>query len=192
MVGVSLCACGTDSGDSAESTVIEPATPDAGTAPPTGGPVTSAATRALVEFRPVFQCQSGALTSSSFSSAPVDPTAQEVLPTADGLQICLVGPARANQEVLDLGSAQAALDFNQQWVVTVDFRPDGQAAFDAMAQQCFDGTEHCPSHQIAIVVDGVIQSAPTVQTPNFPGTMQIAGAFTEDEVRALAKTLNGG
>ena len=119
-------------------------------------------------------------------------TAHEELPTVDGLQTCVVGPAGANQDVLEPGTADAGRDSNGQWVVTVDFRPDGQAAFDALAEQCFQGTDSCPSHQLAIVVNGVIQSAPTVQTPDFPGSMQIAGDFTEEQTRALAETLNGG
>ncbi len=42
------------------------------------------------------------------------------------------------------------------------------------------------------MLDDVIQSAPTVQTANFPGTVQISGSFTEDEVRSLARVLNRG
>ena len=67
-----------------------------------------------------------------------------------------------------------------------------QATWNALAQQCFNGTSTCPSHQLAIVLDDVIQSAPTVQTPDFPGTVQISGAFSENEVRSLARVLNRG
>ncbi|MEO6571267.1 MAG: SecD/SecF family protein translocase subunit, partial [Ilumatobacteraceae bacterium] len=37
-----------------------------------------------------------------------------------------------------------------------------------------------------------IQSAPTVQTPDFGGNVQISGAFDETEVRGLARVLNRG
>jgi preprotein translocase subunit SecD len=93
--------------------------------------------------------------------------------------------------LLDVGSAEALLDSYGQWVVTVDVRSDGEEIWDALGQQCFEGTVTCPSHQIAIVVDGVIRSAPTVQTPDLPGSIQISGTFTENEARTLAKTLNG-
>ena len=42
------------------------------------------------------------------------------------------------------------------------------------------------------MLDDVIQSAPVVQTPDFPGNVQISGAFEESEVRSLARVLNRG
>jgi len=121
-----------------------------------------------------------------------DTTGQDVLPNADGTQICLVGPAGGTGEVFQRGSAKAGLNSQQQWIVTVDLRSDGQDTWNALATECFNGTSVCPSHQLAIVLDDVIQSAPTVQTPNFPGSVQISGAFTESEVRSLARVLNRG
>ncbi len=121
------------------------------------------------------------------------PDGTEVLPYPGADQTCVVGPAGGTGEVFEQGSAAA--DINQQtgqWVVNVDLRSDGQVVWNALAQQCFNGTPQCPSRQLAIVLDDVIQSAPTVQTPDFPGSVQISGAFTEDEVRSLARVLNRG
>ena len=95
--------------------------------------------------------------------------------------------------MFERGSATA--DISQQtgqWVVNVNLRSDGEALWNALASQCFSGTAACPSSQLAIVLDDVIQSAPTVQTPSFPGNVQISGAFSEDEVRSLAQVLNRG
>jgi len=125
-------------------------------------------------------------------STPAETTGQDVLAMADGTQICLVGAAGGTGEVFQRGSAKAGLNQNQAWVVTVDLRDDGQATWNALAQQCFNGAPTCPSHQLAIVLDNVIQSAPTVQTPDFPGSVQISGSFTESEVRSLARVLNRG
>lgn len=125
------------------------------------------------------------------TSAP-DTTGQDVLPYPGANQICLVGPAGGTGEVFERGSAKAGLNQNQQWIVTVDLRDDGQQVWNAIAAECYSGTATCPSHQLAIVLDDVIQSAPTVQTPNFPGSVQISGAFSEDEVRSLARVLNRG
>ena len=124
------------------------------------------------------------------SFAP-DAFGQEVLATADGLQMCLVGPAGADQDILEPGSAQASfLDSNELWVVTVDIRPDGQESWNALAQACFEGGATCPSRQVAIVLHGVIQTAPTMQTSEFPSTIQIVGNYSEDEVRAIARIFN--
>jgi preprotein translocase subunit SecD len=125
-------------------------------------------------------------------TTPADTTGQDVLAMADGAQICLVGAAGGTGEVFQRGSAKAGLNQNQAWIVTVDLRDDGQATWNALAQQCFNGAPTFPSHQLAIVLDNVIQSAPTVQTPDFPGSVQISGSFTESEVRSLARVLNRG
>ncbi len=139
----------------------------------------------IVTLRPVIQCGTG-LTADEAAGL-------ELLPYPDQGSECLVGPSGGTGEVFEQGSAGA--DINQQtgqWVVNVDLRGDGEVIWNAMAQQCFNGTDACPSRQLAIVLDDVIQSAPTVQTPDFPGTVQISGAFSEDEVRSLARVLNRG
>ena len=46
----------------------------------------------------------------------------------------------------------------QQWIVTVDLRGDGQEVWNTLAQQCSNGLSTCPSHQLAIVLDDVIRS----------------------------------
>jgi preprotein translocase subunit SecD len=74
----------------------------------------------------------------------------------------------------------------------VDLRTDGAVVWNALAAQCFNGTGECPSRQLAIVLDDVIQSAPTVNAPSFAGAVSITGSFTEDEARALSRVLNRG
>ena len=49
-----------------------------------------------------------------------------------------------------------------------------------------------PQNQIAIVVDRVVISSPTVQSPITAGTGDITGGFTENEARDLATVLNAG
>jgi preprotein translocase subunit SecD len=46
--------------------------------------------------------------------------------------------------------------------------------------------------QIAIDLDGVIRSAPSLQTTNFPGSGQISGDFSEREAKDLALVLRYG
>ncbi|MFP5488454.1 MAG: preprotein translocase subunit SecD, partial [Acidimicrobiia bacterium] len=50
----------------------------------------------------------------------------------------------------------------------------------------------CPTTQLAIVLDDVVQSAPQVNQPVFSGGVSITGNFTEDEARSLADVLNRG
>ena len=123
----------------------------------------------------------------------VAPDGTDLLPyPSDGL-VCLVGPSGGTGEVFARGSASPNISQQTgQWVVNVDLRPDGQVLWNQLAAQCFNGSAICPSRQLAIVLDDVIQSAPTVQTPSFPGNVQISGSFTEDEVRSLSQVLNRG
>jgi preprotein translocase subunit SecD len=139
----------------------------------------------IVTLRPVIVCGG--------TTPPDEAAGQSLLPRADGLGSCLLGPAGGTGEVFEQGSAGADIDQQTgQWVVNVNLRDDGQVVWNNLAQLCFNGAGNCPSRQLAIVLDDVIQSAPTVQTPDFPGNVQISGAFTEDEVRSLARVLNRG
>ena len=127
------------------------------------------------------------------AAPPALPAGQKFLEYPGAGQLCLVGPSGGTGEVFSQGSASANINQNTgQWVVNVDLRSDGQVVWNSLAQTCFSATPECPSSQLAIVLDDVIQSAPTVQTPNFPGSVQISGAFDEAEVRSLARVLNRG
>lgn len=133
---------------------------------------------------------SSVVTNDPAQGLPVD---QAVLPYPGAGQSCLVGASGGTGEVFQQGSATAAIDQSTgQWVVNVDLRSDGQVVWNRLAATCFSGSGDCPSRQLAIVLDDVIQSAPTVQTPDFPGSVQISGAFSETEVRSLARVLNRG
>jgi preprotein translocase subunit SecD len=95
--------------------------------------------------------------------------------------------------VFSRGSASPQIDQNTgRWLVTVDLRDDGQAVWNTLASSCFSGSPECPSRQLAIVLDDVVQSAPTVNQPAFSTGVEITGAFSEEEVRSLARVLNRG
>jgi len=144
----------------------------------------------IVTLRPVLSCVPGMTAAELAGTAGPGQTALDL---ADGTQACLVGAAGGTGEVFSRGSAQALIDQQTgQWIVSVDLRPDGQIAWNALAEQCFSGAPTCPSRQLAIVLDDVIRSAPSVNQPSFSTGVQISGAFTEEEVRDLARVLNRG
>ncbi len=68
----------------------------------------------------------------------------------------------------------------------------GEDKWNLLAAQCFQKAATCPTGQIAIVLDGVVISAPVVQTANFSGSVQISGDFKEAEAKDLAKILEFG
>lgn len=121
----------------------------------------------------------------------------ELLFTREGQPLCL-GPVQGTGEVFE---RQSALVDNQLgFSVNVGLRSgaEGEGVWNNLASQCFNGLPTCPSlsnqggGQLAIVLDGVIQSAPTVNAPSFSDTVSITGRFTQDEAEDLANILNRG
>jgi preprotein translocase subunit SecD len=116
----------------------------------------------------------------------------ELLPTRDGAVEC-VGPAQGTGEVFERGSAEPTLDPSQGWGVSVDLRGgEGQDTWNSLASQCFSAAQTCPTQRLAIVLDSVVQSAPTVQQPNFTDAVSITGNFTQGEAEELSSVLNRG
>lgn len=70
------------------------------------------------------------------------------------------------------------------WEVDVQFTGGGQKKFTALTQATIN-------KQVAIVLDGVVQSAPTIQTA-IPGDAQITGSFTSKTAGNLANILKFG
>jgi preprotein translocase subunit SecD len=121
----------------------------------------------------------------------VDPSAV-VLPTRDGAAECL-GPVQGTGEVFERGSATPTLDPSQGWGVSVDLRGgEGRDTWNSLASQCFSRAATCPTQRLAIVLDSVVQSAPTVNEPNFTDSVSITGNFTQSEAEELAAVLNRG
>ncbi len=69
--------------------------------------------------------------------------------------------------------------------VLVDFTPVGARTFDQI-------TAANVGKRLAIVLDGVVQSAPTIQERISRGKAQITGSFTTDEAHDLAIVLRAG
>jgi len=116
-----------------------------------------------------------------------------VLPGQEGEFVYLVGPTGATGKVFN-NNAKAEIS-NGAWVVVASLRDGAEGAdqWNALATACFNATEVCPSKQLAIVLDGKVISAPTVQEPVFSGgNVQITGSFTEKEAKQLAKYLQFG
>jgi SecD/SecF fusion protein len=73
--------------------------------------------------------------------------------------------------------------FDQKgWGVSLQLTPDGGDLF-------FKLTSEHVGERFAIMLDGVIQSAPVIQTPIPNGSASITGNFTETEARNLASVL---
>jgi len=85
----------------------------------------------------------------------------------------------------DLADAQSTFDSNMLPVIQLSLNGEGAKKFATLTQ------EHV-GERLAIVLDGVVQNAPTIKEPILTGDAQITGEFTVDEARDLALKLRAG
>ena len=71
---------------------------------------------------------------------------------------------------------------NEGWTVQLKFDGEGAKKFGQI-------TEQYKGHRFAIVLDGIIQSAPVIRDAIYGGDAVITGHFTEKEARGLASVL---
>src|SRR6266850_1511683 len=71
---------------------------------------------------------------------------------------------------------------NEGWEVALNFDSEGAKIFGKI-------TEAHVNHRFAVVLDGVIQSAPNIKEPIYGGSARISGKFGENEARSLASVL---
>ena len=95
-----------------------------------------------------------------------------------------LGPAELTGRVLK--SARAEFDSTtSQWRVAFTMTGDGAKQFDDLAAR-YQG------RQVAIVLDGVVKSAPAINEAQFGGSGVIEGNFSEREAKGLALVLRFG
>jgi preprotein translocase subunit SecD len=84
-----------------------------------------------------------------------------------------------------IASARPGTDSLGEPALDVELTTVAAAGLDAYA------AEHL-GHRVAIVLDGLVVSAPVLQTDRFGGELQIPGDFTVDDVRGLVTSLKLG
>ena len=111
----------------------------------------------------------------------------------------LLGPAEVSPgnplTGASIQTASASFTGVAEWFVSLTMKAgeEGIDRFNALASQCFRGDTTCPSQQMAIVLDGNVESAPTVNAPEFlRDQITITGGFSEREARDLALVLRYG
>jgi preprotein translocase subunit SecD len=123
---------------------------------------------------------------------PADPTATIIVQNTDGSEIYQLGPSFATGEVFN-NDAKADI-ISGGWGVRVTLKGGSTGAdlWNVGAAQCFARSTVCPTGRMAIVLDGVVQSAPNVNQPSFSGGVDITGSFKESEAKDLARVLKSG
>jgi preprotein translocase subunit SecD len=99
-------------------------------------------------------------------------------------------------------SATADLDSQtDEWEVVLDFTSSGSTAFNknaAAPYKCYESDTSNPPYCAlqAIELDGTVESDPSIDSNNFPGSAEISGSsaspFTQQQAQSLAQALSYG
>lgn len=133
---------------------------------------------------------------TSLSSDQLNPTGDALLPQCRDKRLVAtykVGPVGLTGSALD--TARANLGQSGQWVVAPVFKDnaDGIGKFNGAAGQCYSKAATCPSGQLAIVLDGQVLSAPSINAASFKADqIEISGSFNERSAKDLATALKYG
>jgi preprotein translocase subunit SecD len=150
-------------------------------------------------------CGSSGVTAPTVSTttAPGTPAGATTLPSEDGSQIYTLGPIGFTGDVLS--GAKASLDNSGEWVVNVSVKGSQKGKANASFNDCYNGAAGCPPLRageggaqrgaIAIVLDGKVISAPSVNGPDLASGSQgftISGSFDQGSAKDLALVLRYG
>jgi len=135
-------------------------------------------------------CSRGDPNAVGDTAAPTDYVVACDRPDA-GYQKYLLGPSEV--QGTQVSSASAALPSGASvgaWQIDMNFNGSGSSAFQKVTKR-LAGLQ-TPQNKLAITLDGVVQSAPTVNEEIGTGQAQITGSFTQQEASDLANVLKYG
>ena len=117
-----------------------------------------------------------------FRMVLTDGSGGTTLADREGKQYVL-GPVVLDGTKVQSAQAEYLQDYGS-WSVNVRLTSSGSAAFADITTKNVNG-------QMAIVVDDVVVSAPTIQAPIVGGSVEISGRFTQQEATELANHITG-
>ena len=178
-VPVALHQLGGDEG----GTVVDPGTASTPPAPPEGPASFQVRVVGLTSAvpqpdDPEWQELASFTCPDSPSAAPADEA--ELACDAEGTKY-LLGAAAVEDGVVDAEAVQGV-----GWMVALQLDDDAAAELADLSRELVGS-----STQVALVLDGEVLSAPTIDAVIDTGQLQLAGDFTEAEATALAARLRG-
>lgn len=126
--------------------------------------------------------------------APADPDAASVACDQTGVAKYILGPQEMSGS--DVATATSGPELSQQGTMTgryevrLDLTSDGGAIFADITGRIKD--LESPRNQFAMVLDGVVISAPSVSQTITGGQASITGTFTQESAQQLANQLKFG
>jgi preprotein translocase subunit SecD len=102
----------------------------------------------------------------------------------------ILAPAEVLGRQVSKASAGLDTQAGSAWFVSLTFDNEGTSAFGALTNRVTALPE--PTNQVAIVLDGLVVSAPRITEAIPSGNAQITGSFTQLEAQDLANVLKYG
>ena len=102
----------------------------------------------------------------------------------------ILGPAEVIGRQVSKASSGLDTQAGNVWTVLLTFDNEGTKAFGALTQRVTSLA--APQNQVAIVLDGVVVSAPRINEAIPSGNAQITGSFTQQDATDLANILKYG
>jgi preprotein translocase subunit SecD len=119
-----------------------------------------------------------------------DPAAVITACSKEGGTKYILAPAEVLGRQITEASAGLDTQAGSAWTVSLTFDGEGTRAFGALTARVTSLPE--PNNQVAIVLDGIVQSSPRINEAIPSGTAQITGSFTQIEAQDLANVLKYG
>ncbi|MGW4473117.1 protein translocase subunit SecD [Nonomuraea sp. NPDC004354] len=118
-----------------------------------------------------------------------DPSKPYVTCDADGTAKYILDKARVVGTDIDTASA-GVQQTTGQWVVQLNFKSKGATAWSTLTTEAYQAQP--PRNMVAVVLDGVVITAPNINEPIPGGRAEISGGFTQQTATALADQLKYG
>jgi preprotein translocase subunit SecD len=152
-----------------------------------GNGVTTASRQSLdpsaLEFRPVLIVLPPPLPRTATASTSPD---QTVATARDGTRL-VVGPVALTGRDVQSVSAQPE-PATGHWAFVVRFTKAGEAAFNQLASTLYSNPP--PRNEVAVLVNGVVQTAPTIEDRTFSGDVAIDAGYSEAQAREIAAMIS--
>ncbi|MBE7700925.1 protein translocase subunit SecD [Oerskovia sp. Sa1BUA8] len=161
-------------------------------------PVTPANPSDLAQITPAIQAEFDALDCTDPANLTGglgdDPDAPLVTCADDGTAKYILGPVEI--EGTEISNASSGMGTTAQgvstgqWVVNLEFNKAGTEAFEVVTDRLF--SLPAPQNAFALVLDGLVISAPSANAVITDGKAEISGSFTRESAALLANQLNFG
>ena len=158
----------------------------AGAADPKATPVAGVSADVNAKFA-ALDCTKAENLQGSGTDAPTDTI---VACDRAGQNKYVLAPAEVLGRQISKASAGIDTQGGSAWFVSLTFNGEGTSAFGALTTRVT--TLAAPLNQVAIVLDGLVVSAPRITEAIPSGNAQITGSFTQLEAQDLANVLKYG